>query len=269
MICSGDVFGSEKTLELNLFDVPFMERALDGLAMEVNDCAYPLVDKVYASVNPDDVCQNLDAVFIITGTQKRQGMEQKALIAASGKVCNNSIMLSNLIVFWLNFLWQSIGLLAKALTRCNRSTNTKYLVVSPPTCTNAYIFKFFVKANKGTIQAHNINALTRLDQNRAMVSFAKKNKVPLTDVDRVVTWGNRSGTSVPDLSCATINGKTGNFNKHDPEFIADFQKQETRLIDAKILSSPMALAKAAADHMRDWFQGEIKRIYWENIHLLI
>ena len=98
--------------------------------------------------------------------------------------------------------------------------------------------------------------MTRLDQNRAMAQLAQTNKVRVADVERVVIWGNHSSTQFPDVSSATIGGNQVPFSKHDESFISLIQKRGAAVIAARKLSSAMSAAKAAGDHMRDWWQGK-------------
>ena len=122
-----------------------------------------------------------------------------------------------------------------------------------PANTNALICSQFAG---GKIPSGNFTAMTRLDQNRAMAQLAEKNNAKVAEVERVIIWGNHSSTQFPDVSNATIGGQKIAFSKHDEAFISVIQKRGAAVIAARKLSSAMSAAKAAADHMRDWWLGK-------------
>lgn len=130
--------------------------------------------------------------------------------------------------------------------------NVKVLVVGNPANTNALIASKFASPK---IPARNFTAMTRLDQNRAMHQLAAKHGVPVKDVQNVIIWGNHSSTQFPDVSNATIKGQKAPFEGHNESLIELIQKRGAAVIAARKLSSAMSAAKAAADHMHDWFLG--------------
>lgn len=130
--------------------------------------------------------------------------------------------------------------------------DVKVLVVGNPANTNALICSKFAAPK---IPAQNFTAMTRLDQNRAKHQFAAKNGVGVAQVERVIIWGNHSSTQFPDVSKATVNSQPVKFDGHDDKFIELIQKRGAAVIAARKLSSAMSAAKAAADHMKDWWLG--------------
>jgi malate dehydrogenase len=230
IIAGGDVFGKSTPVSLVLLDIPFMEPVLKGVVMEIQDCAYPLLVDVVATSNEQEGFTGIDAAFLVGAMPRREGMERKDLLAANVKI------------------FASQG---KALANYS-SPNVKVLVVGNPANTNALIA---LKNAAGKIPAENFTAMTRLDQNRARGQLALKHNVPVKDIKGVIIWGNHSSTQFPDVSNATANGSKLPFSGHDETFIETIQKRGAAVIAARKLSSAMSAAKAAADHMRDWWNG--------------
>ena len=230
LVCRGDVFGQDQPIILHLLDIPFMEGVMNGVVLEITDCAYPLVQQVVATIKEEDAFANIDAAFLVGSMPRREGMERKDLLAANVKI------------------FASQG---KALAN-HSNPNVKVLVVGNPANTNALICSKFA-APKIPVTA--FTAMTRLDENRARAQTALKHKVPVSTLTGVYIWGNHSSTQFPDVSNATSNGTKLPFDQHDPAFIEVIQKRGAAVIAARKLSSAMSAAKAAADHMRDWFQG--------------
>ncbi|KAJ6225735.1 hypothetical protein RDWZM_004280 [Blomia tropicalis] len=233
LVCKGDVFGKTTPIILHLLDIPPMKGVLDGVVMEINDCAYPLLQNVVATVDEAEAFKDIDAAFLVGSMPRREGMERKDLLAANVKI------------------FASQG---RALANHSKPT-VKVLVVGNPANTNAYICSQFAKDK---IPIRNFTAMTRLDQNRAMGQLASANNAAVKDVERVIIWGNHSSTQFPDISNATIAGKPIDFKGHDPNFISVIQKRGAAVIAARKLSSAMSAAKAAADHMHDWWNGSDK-----------
>jgi len=229
LICRGDVFGPETPITLVLLDIPFMEAVLKGVVMEIHDCAYPLLVEVIATSVEEEGFKGIDAAFLVGALPRREGMERKDLLAANVKI------------------FASQG---KALAN-HSSPNVKVLVVGNPANTNALI----ALKNASKLSPLNFTAMTRLDQNRAVAQLSLKNNVAVRDIKNVIIWGNHSGTQFPDVSNATASGSKLPFTAHDPALIELVQKRGAAVIAARKLSSAMSAAKAAADHMRDWWQG--------------
>lgn len=230
LVAHGDVFGPTQPVILHLLDIPPMKGVLDGVVMEIYDCAYPLLAGVVATVDEAEAFKDIDAAFLVGSMPRREGMERKDLLAANVKI------------------FASQG---RALKNHAKAT-TKVLVVGNPANTNALICAQFAKDK---LPIENFSAMTRLDQNRATAQVAAKNGVAAGAVERVVIWGNHSSTQFPDVSHATVNGEALKFEKHDNEFISLIQKRGAAVIAARKLSSAMSAAKAAADHMHDWWNG--------------
>lgn len=230
LVSSGQVFGSNETIILHLLDIQPMIGVLNGVAMEINDCAYPLLDSIVVTTDEREAFKDIDAAFLVGSMPRREGMERKDLLAANVKI------------------FASQG---RALANYSKP-NVKVLVVGNPANTNALIASKFASPK---IPAKNFTAMTRLDENRAKNQFAVKNNVKVKDVSRIIIWGNHSSTQFPDISNALIRGENVVFNGHEQAFISLIQKRGAEVIAARKLSSAMSAAKAAADHMHDWFQG--------------
>jgi len=230
LVASGEVFGADQPVILHLLDIAPMVGVLNGVVMEINDCAYPLVQSVVSTVDETEAFTGVDAAFLVGSMPRREGMERKDLLAANVKI------------------FASQG---RALAN-HSNPNVKVLVVGNPANTNALIASKFA-APKIPIQ--NFTAMTRLDQNRAINQFATKNKVSVKEVSRVIIWGNHSSTQFPDIANARIKGQAVSFQGHDDDFIQLIQKRGAAVIAARKLSSALSAAKAAADHMHDWWNG--------------
>jgi len=230
MVAKGDVFGKDQPLILHLLDIPPMKGVLDGVVMEITDCAFPLLRGVVATTDQDEAFKDIDAAFLVGAMPRKEGMERKDLLAANVKI------------------FQAQGLALKK----NAKPTVKVLVVGNPANTNALIASKFAAP---TIPPENFTAMTRLDQNRATAQVALRNNIPVEAVKDVVIWGNHSSTQFPDVSRATASGQRLPFKGHDPELIQLVQKRGAAVIAARKLSSAMSAAKAAADHMHDWFNG--------------
>lgn len=232
IVARGDVFGHEQNVILHLLDIPPMQSVLDGVVMEINDCAFPLIQQVVATTDEAEAFKDIDAAFLVGSMPRREGMERKDLLAANVKI------------------FASQG---RALANHSKPT-VKVLVVGNPANTNALVASKFASPK---IPVRNITAMTRLDQNRATHQIAAKNSVPVRDVQRVIIWGNHSSTQFPDVSQCLIQGKKIKFDGHDEKFIQVIQKRGASVIAARKLSSAMSAAKAAADHMHDWWHGTV------------
>ncbi|XP_075241024.1 malate dehydrogenase, cytoplasmic-like [Convolutriloba macropyga] len=244
IVAKGEVFGPEQPINFLLLDIPPMMGVLEGVVMEIQDCAFPLVRDVVATADPLVGFKDCDAAFLLGAMPRREGMERKDLLQANCKI------------------FEAQG---AALDKVAKKT-VKVLVVGNPANTNALICSTFAPS----IPKENITAMTRLDQNRATAQIAAKLGVTCTDVKNVVIWGNHSGTQFPDAAnaTATVNGesmsvydavKDDNYLK--TEFIATVQQRGAAVIKARKLSSAMSAAKAACDHMRDWFCGTPEGVY--------
>lgn len=238
MIAKGDVFGNEQTIILNLLDIPPMMGVLDGVVMELADCALPLLHEVVPTDDPAVAFNNVSAAFLVGAMPRKEGMERKDLLSANVKI---------------------FKVQGEALNKYGKR-EVKVLVVGNPANTNALICSRYAPS----IPKDNFTAMTRLDQNRAQAQIADRLGVAVRDVSNVIIWGNHSSTQFPDAShaCVELYGQTmsvpeaikDNAWLHS-DFVQIVQKRGAAVINARKMSSAMSAAKAAADHMRDWFLG--------------
>ncbi|XP_018322409.1 malate dehydrogenase, cytoplasmic [Agrilus planipennis] len=239
MIAKGDVFGPDQAVILHLLDIPPMMEVLQGVVMELADCALPLLRGVVPTADPAEAFKDVSAAFLVGAMPRKQGMERKDLLSANVKI---------------------FKVQGEALNEYAKK-DVKVLVVGNPANTNALVCSKYAPS----IPRENFTAMTRLDQNRAQAQIAAKAGVPVNQVYNVFIWGNHSSTQVPDASHAkVITGPNTAISAADAvkneawllaEFIATVQKRGAAVIAARKMSSAMSAAKAAADHMRDWFRG--------------
>ncbi|KAG6445713.1 hypothetical protein O3G_MSEX004056 [Manduca sexta] len=215
-----------------------MMGVLEGVVMELADCALPLLAGVLPTANPEEAFKDVVAAFLVGAMPRREGMERKDLLAANVRIFKEQ---------------------GQALDKVARK-DVKVLVVGNPANTNALICSKYAPS----IPKENFTAMTRLDQNRAQSQLAAKVGVPVKDVKRVIIWGNHSSTQFPDASnaVATIGGAEKSVAQviNDDEymkgtFVTTVQKRGAAVIAARKMSSALSAAKAASDHMRDWFLG--------------
>jgi len=231
-IASGYVFGYDQPVNLHLLDIAPMMGVLNGVVMEIQDCAMPLVKSVVATEDPAAAFKNIDAAFLVGAMPRREGMERKDLLAANVKI---------------------FKVQGQALDQHAKKT-VKVLVVGNPANTNALICSHYAPS----IPKENFSAMTRLDQNRAAAQLARKVGAKVEEVGNITIWGNHSSTQFPDPFHATVKGKavsTLDAAWVESEFVPTVQKRGAAVIAARKLSSAMSAAKAACDHMKDWFQG--------------
>jgi len=233
-IGSGYVFGNDQPLELHLLDIGPMMGVLNGVVMELQDSALPLVKNVIATDDASVAFNDIDAAFLVGAMPRRDGMERKDLLAANVKI---------------------FKVQGEALEKFAKKS-VKVLVVGNPANTNALICSHYAPS----IPKENFSAMTRLDQNRAASQLAMKAGAKVESVKRVTIWGNHSSTQFPDAAHATIDGKSAVSVINDEDwiknqFIPIVQKRGGAVIAARKLSSAMSAAKAACDHMKSWFQG--------------
>jgi malate dehydrogenase len=237
-VAKGDVFGPNQNISLVLLDIDAMMGVLNGVVMELTDCALPLLAEVVPTSDVEKAFENVDVAILVGAMPRREGMERKDLLKANVKI----------------FKQQGQALNAKAKKDC------KVVVVGNPANTNAYICKMFAPS----IKKENFTCLTRLDQNRACAQIAARLNISAQDVSNVVIWGNHSSTQFPDASkgVVKVNNKiqsVGEALKDDAwlknDFISTVQKRGAAVIAARKLSSAMSAAKAICDHLRDWWNG--------------
>jgi len=237
-IAKGDVFGPNQPIILNLLDIPPMMGILEGVVMEIADCALPLVKEVIPTADPAVAFKDVEAAFLVGAMPRKEGMERKDLLSANVKI---------------------FKVQGEALDKYAKKT-VKVLVVGNPANTNAYICSKYAPS----IPKENFSAMTRLDQNRATAQIAARVGVNVANVKNVIIWGNHSSTQFPDVRHAVVD-KSGsptpvyaaiNDDKWlQGDFLSTIQKRGAAVIAARKMSSAMSAAKAAGDHMKDIWQG--------------
>jgi len=233
-ISSGYVFGEDQPLVLHLLDIAPMMGVLNGVVMEIQDCAMPLVRDVIATDDPNVAFKDIDAAFLVGAMPRKEGMERKDLLAANVKI----------------FKVQGQAMDAHA------KKSVKVLVVGNPANTNALICSHYAPS----IPKENFSAMTRLDQNRAAGQLSEKLGCRIDEVKKVTIWGNHSSTQFPDIFNATVQGENAAAKLGDDawikeSFVPTVQKRGAAVIAARKLSSAMSAAKAASDHMKSWFSS--------------
>lgn len=238
-IAKGDVFGPNQPITLVMLDIAQMAGVMDGVVMELQDCAFPLLKEVIATTVYKEAFADIDVAILVGAMPRREGMERKDLLKANAKIFDGQ---------------------GKALDKYAKKT-VKVLVVGNPANTNCLL----AAKCAPSIPKKNFSCLTRLDQNRAQAQIAARVGVSCDSVSNVIIWGNHSSTQYPDVRHAVVktpDGKTASVPdavKDDAwlngEFITTVQKRGAAVIAARKLSSAMSAAKAICDHVRDWWMG--------------
>jgi malate dehydrogenase len=235
-IANGDLLGKDQPVILQLLEIPDekAQKALGGVMMELEDCAFPLLAGMSAHSDPMTAFKDIDIALLVGARPRGPGMERKDLLSANAQI----------------FTAQG-----KALNAVAKRT-VKVLVVGNPANTNAYI----AMKSAPDIPAKNFTAMLRLDHNRALSQLANKLNKPVANIEKLVVWGNHSPTMYPDYRFATIDGKSVKDSINDPvwnkdTFIPTVGKRGAAIIDARGLSSAASAANAAIDHMHDWVLG--------------
>lgn len=232
-IAAGDIYGPDQPVSLHLLEITPALGLLEAVKMELDDCAFPLLNDIVVTDDPKVALNNVDAALFVGAKPRGPGMERSDLITDNGKIFSA-----------LGAILNEVG-----------SPDCKVCVVGNPANTNAYI----LKANAPNINPRNITALTRLDHNRALSQLASKAGARVSDIDRMVIWGNHSTTQVPDISYATIGGKAATDMVDNAwsidEFIPTVAKRGAAVINARGSSSAASAANGVIDHMASWMQG--------------
>jgi malate dehydrogenase len=231
---SGQLLGPDQPVILHLLEITPALGALQGVVMELDDCAFPLLSDVVATDDPDVAFGDANYALLVGAKPRSKGMERADLLADNGKI----------------FAPQG-----KALSE-NAADDVRILVVGNPANTNCLI----AMNNAPDIAPERFTAMTRLDHNRALAQLAMKAGVPVADVTKVTIWGNHSATQYPDIAHAEIGGKPATSVVDDRdwlinEFIPTVQKRGAAIIEARGASSAASAANAALDHVRDWARG--------------
>ena len=232
-VASGAMLGADQPVILQLLEITPALGALNGVIMELNDCAFPLVAGVVATDKPEEAFEHTDYALLVGARPRGPGMERKDLLAANAAI----------------FSVQGKAMAAKA------SKDVRVLVVGNPANTNALI----ARENAKGIDPKQFTAMVRLDHNRALSQLAAKTGTTVNDLDKVIIWGNHSSTQYPDLSHATVKGKAAKSlvdqNWIETDFIPTVQQRGAAVIKARGASSAASAASAAIDHMHDWALG--------------
>jgi malate dehydrogenase len=232
-IASGQMLGNDQPVILQLLEIPQALDALNGVCMELDDCAFTTLAGLVATDDPDVAFKDSDYGLLVGARPRGPGMERKDLLEANAAI---------------------FSVQGKAIND-NASRDVRIIVVGNPANTNALI----TSSNAPDIDPANITAMTRLDHNRAIAQLASKTGSHVSDVRRMTIWGNHSATQYPDISHASVGGKpaTGLVNENwlTDEFIPVVQQRGAAIIKARGASSAASAASAAIDHMRDWALG--------------
>ena len=232
-IASGDMLGDDQPVILQLLEIPPAMDALQGVVMELNDCAFPLLHDVETSDDPNVAFKDADFALLVGSRPRGPGMERKDLLEANGAIFTGQ---------------------GKALND-HASRDVKVLVVGNPANTNCLI----AMRNAPDLAPEQFSAMTRLDHNRAISQVAGKSGAQVADIRRMIIWGNHSSTQVPDVEHATIAGAPATDSLDaawlDEDFVPTVQKRGAAIIEARGASSAASAASAAIDHMRDWALG--------------
>jgi malate dehydrogenase len=240
-IASGHLLGAEQPIDLRLLEIPQAMGALEGVAMELIDCAFPLLAGLDLHDNPEDAFDGVDVALLVGSRPRTKGMERAELLSENGKI----------------FTVQGKALNERA------ASDVKVLVVGNPANTNCLI----AMNNAPDIPRERFTSMMRLDHNRAIAQLAAKLAVPVTDVSEMGVWGNHSPTMYADLFHAKVRGGTaagggGQAAKViddqawiEDEFLPNVGKRGAAVIEARGASSAASAANAALDHVRDWVGG--------------
>ena len=237
-IASGDCFGTNQPVTLQLLEIPAGMQRLDGVIMELRDSAFPLVHDMVGTDDPRVAFEGADAIFLVGSRPRTKDMDRSDLVAANGPI----------------FVGQGKAIDAVA------SPDVKVITVGNPCNTNALI----ANANAPSIPSRQFTAMTRLDQNRAVGQMAERAGVTASEIRDVFIWGNHANTMYPDPRFATIEDVpvTDLFDIEwlQGQFIETVSARGKAIIVARGASSAASAASAAIDHMRDWWQGTNGRI---------
>ena len=233
-IASGAVFGPNTPVILQLLEITPALGALEGVRMELDDCAFPLLAGVVCTDNAETAFGDADAAFLVGAMPRKDGMERGDLLSANGGIFKPQ--------------GQALGAAAKK--------DVKVLVVGNPANTNAVI----AMNNAKGLDPSRFTAMTRLDHNRALTQLATKVGKSVTDIKKMTIWGNHSSTQYPDLFHCEVNGQNAAALVNDQawienDFIPTVAKRGAAIIKARGLSSAASAANAAIDHMNSWALG--------------
>jgi malate dehydrogenase len=232
-IAAGEMLGADQPVILQLIEIPPALGALQGVVMELNDCAFPTLHGVVGTADLAEGFGKADYCLLIGARPRGPGMERKDLLSANGQI---------------------FGPQGKAIAE-HAAPGVKVLVVGNPANTNCLI----AASNAKTLDPRQLTAMTRLDHNRALSQLAEKTGAHTTSIRRMIIWGNHSATQYPDISQCTVGGKPArelvDQAWYRDTFIPTVQQRGAAIIKARGASSAASAASAAIDHMRDWTHG--------------
>ena len=232
-IASGDMLGKDQPVILQLLDIPDSLEKLKGTIMEIDDCAFPLVQGIIGTSDAEEAFEGVKYAMLVGARPRGPGMERADLLQANAKI----------------FSVQGKALSSKA------DSDVRVLVVGNPANTNALI----TASNAPKLDPKQITAMTRLDHNRALSQLAAKTGAHSTDIEKLMIWGNHSASQYPDLTHATVKGKAASSLVDqewvEKDFIPTVQQRGAAIIKARGASSAASAASSAVDHMRDWAKG--------------
>jgi len=233
-IANGDLLGPDRPVQLQLLEITPALDALRGVAMELDDCAFPLLSGMVLTDQPEEAFAGAEVALLVGSRPRTKGMERGDLLEANGAI----------------FTAQGKALSAAADDDC------KVLVVGNPANTNCLI----AMNNCDLLPEKNFTAMTRLDHNRALAQVAAKAGSPVADVTNMTIWGNHSATQYPDIFHAQVGGRPamdviGDQAWVEAEFIPTVQQRGAAIIEARGSSSAASAANAAIDHVRTWLDG--------------
>ena len=232
-IASGQLLGPDEEVELSLLEIPDAVKAAEGTALELQDCAFPLLKSIDIYDDPKQAFDGVNVALLIGARPRTKGMERADLLEANGAIFKPQ---------------------GEALNE-HAADDVRILVVGNPANTNALI----AMSNAPDIPNERFSAMTRLDENRAVAQIATKLDARVADVQDLVVWGNHSPTMFPDLFNAKVNGQRAvdqvDMDWYENEYIPRVGKRGAEIIDARGASSAASAANAAIDHVRDWVQG--------------
>jgi malate dehydrogenase len=233
-IASGQLLGPDEKVRLRLLEIEPALKAAEGTAMELVDCAFPLLEAIDITSDPNEAFDGANVGLLIGARPRTKGMERADLLEANGAI----------------FKPQGQAINAHA------ADDIKVLVVGNPANTNALI----AQRNAPDVPPSRFTAMTRLDENRAVAQLANKLSVPVTDVQDLVVLGNHSPTMFPDLFNATVKGQKAveavdDMAWYENEYLPNVGKRGAAIIEARGASSAASAANAAIDHVRDWVLG--------------
>jgi malate dehydrogenase len=233
-IASGQMLGAEQPVHLSLLEIPDAVKAAEGTAMELDDCAFPLLSGVDITDDANKAFDGVNVAVLVGARPRTKGMERSDLLEANGGIFKPQ---------------------GRALNE-HAASDVRILVVGNPANTNCLI----ARNNALDIPAERFSAMTRLDHNRAIAQLARKTGAPVREITNMTIWGNHSATQYPDIFHAKASGRNAAEVVNDQdwlenEFIPTVQKRGAAIIEARGASSAASAANAAIDHVHDWLLG--------------